>query len=94
MAAIQSTHLLRLLAAVVLVMLLRADKTTMYSDTEPTSWQRSIMHVHDVPPLLLLSVLQLSAILLLAKMYHDTPSTAPSKVSRCSAHCFACLCYL
>ena len=80
MAAVQSTHLLRTLAAVVLVMLLRAARTAMYTDTELTGWQRSIMHVHDVPPLVLLTGLQLSAILLLAKMYHDTPSTVPGKV--------------
>lgn len=79
-AAVQTTHLLRLSAAVVLVMLLRAAKSVIYSGTEIASWQRSLTHVYDLPPLVLLTLLQLSAILLLAKMYHDTPTTIPSKV--------------
>ena len=61
-------------------MLLRAAKSVIYSGTEIASWQRSLTHVYDLPPLVLLTLLQLSAILLLAKMYHDTPTTIPSKV--------------
>ena len=80
MAAVQSTHTLRLLAAIIVVMLLRAAKTAMYSDSEPSSWQSSIIHVYDIPPVVLLTMLQLSAIGLLAKMYHESPSTVPGKV--------------
>ena len=83
-AAVQTTHLLRLLTAIVLIMILRSAKSTMYSGKEVSSWQQALVHVYDLPPMVLLTVLQLSAIALPAKMYHDTPSTVPQKV-----HCHA-----
>ncbi len=83
-AAVQTTHLLRLSAAVLLIMTLRAAKSLIYSGNDITGWQRALTHVYAVPPLVLLTLLQLSAIFLFARMYHDTPSTIPSKV--CS-HC-------
>ncbi len=83
-AAVQTTHLLRLSAAVLLIMTLRAAKSLIYGGTDITGWQRALTHVYAVPPLVLLTLLQLSSIFLFARMYHDTPSTIPSKV--CS-HC-------
>lgn len=79
-AAVQTTHLLRLLTAVALVMVLRCAKSVMYSGKEVSSWQQAVVHVYDLPPLVLLLLLQLSAIAVPAKMYHDTPSTVPQKV--------------
>lgn len=81
-AAVQTTHLLRLLTAIVLIMILRSAKSTIYSGKEVSSWQQALVHVYDLPPLVLLTILQLSAIALPAKMYHNTPSTVPQKV-RC-----------
>ena len=83
-AAVQTTHLLRLSAAVLLIMTLRAAKSLIYGGTDVAGWQRALTHVYAIPPLVLLTLLQLSAIFLFARMYHDTPSTIPSKV--CS-HC-------
>ncbi|DBA79634.1 TPA: hypothetical protein ACH3X1_008317 [Trebouxia sp. C0004] len=84
-AAVQTTHLLRLSAAVLLIMTLRAAKSVVYGGTDIAGWQRALTHVYAVPPLVLLTLLQLSAIFLFARMYHDTPSTVPSKVcSHCS----------
>ncbi len=84
-AAVQTTHLLRLSAAVLLIMTLRAAKSVIYGGTDIAGWQRALTHVYAVPPLVLLTFLQLSAICLFARMYHDTPSTIPSKVcSHCS----------
>lgn len=79
-AAVQTTHLLRLVTAVALVMVLRSAKSVMYSGKEVSGWQRALVHVYDLPPLVLLLLLQLSAIALPAKMYRDTPSTVPQKV--------------
>jgi len=84
-AAVQTTHLLRLSAAVLLIMTLRAAKSLIYGSTDIVGWQRALTHVYAVPPLVLLTLLQLSAIFLFARMYHDTPSSIPSKVcSHCS----------
>lgn len=86
-AAVQTTHLLRLSAAVLLIMTLRAAKSLIYGGTDVAGWQRALTHVYAVPPLVLLTLLQLSAIFLFARMYHDTPSTIPSKVmGRVTAH--------
>ena len=82
--AVQTTHLLRLLTAVALIMVLRVAKSAMYSGKEIPSWQQALVHVYDLPPLVLLTLLQLSAIALPAKLYHDSPSTVPQKV-----HCVA-----
>ncbi|KAA6420386.1 MAG: hypothetical protein FRX49_09548 [Trebouxia sp. A1-2] len=79
-AAVQTTHLMRLSAAVLLIMTLRAAKSLIYGGTDIAGWQRALTHVYAVPPLVLLTLLQLSAIFLFARMYHDTPSTIPSKV--------------
>lgn len=79
-AAVQTTHLLRLLTAVALIMVLRVAKSVMYSGKETSSWQRALVHAYDLPPLVLLTLLQLSAIALPAKIYHDSPSTVPQKV--------------
>ncbi|KAL0025858.1 hypothetical protein WJX79_007562 [Trebouxia sp. C0005] len=86
-AAVQTTHLMRLSAAVLLIMTLRAAKSLIYGGTDIAGWQRALTHVYAVPPLVLLTLLQLSAIFLFARMYHDTPSTIPSKVmGRVTAH--------
>lgn len=86
-AAVQTTHLLRLSAAVLLIMTLRAAKSLIYGGTDVAGWQRALTHVYAIPPLVLLTLLQLSAIFLFARMYHDTPSTIPSKVmGRVTAH--------
>ena len=87
--AVQTTHLLRLLTAVALSMVLRVAKSAMYSGKEIPSWQQALVHVYDLPPLVLLTLLQLSAIALSAKMYHDSPSTVPQKV-----HCVAVVVHL
>ncbi|KAL3146107.1 hypothetical protein ABBQ38_015456 [Trebouxia sp. C0009 RCD-2024] len=79
-AAVQTTHLLRLLTAVALIMILRVAKSVMYSGKETSSWQQALVHAYDLPPLVLLTLLQLSAIALPAKIYHDSPSTVPQKV--------------
>ncbi|KAL3155677.1 hypothetical protein ABBQ32_012703 [Trebouxia sp. C0010 RCD-2024] len=81
-AAVQTTHLLRLLTAVALIMVLRVAKSVMYSGKETSSWQRALVHAYDLPPLVLLTLLQLSAIALPAKIYHDSPSTVPQKVMK------------
>jgi len=85
-AAVQTTHLLRLSAAVLLIMTLRAAKSLIYGSTDIAGWQRALTHVYAVPPLVLLTLLQLSAIFLFARMYHDTPSTIPSKVCSRRSH--------
>ncbi len=85
-AAVQMIHLLRLSAAVLLIMTLRAAKSLIYGGTDITGWQRALTHVYAVPPLVLLTLLQLSAIFLFARMYHDTPSTIPSKVCSRRSH--------
>ena len=79
-AAVQTTHLLRLLTAIALIMVLRSAKSAMYSGKEISTWQQALLHVYDLPPLVLLTVLQLSAIALPAKLYHDSPRTVPHKV--------------
>ena len=76
----QATHLLRLTVAVLLVMTLRAAKSVIYSGTEISGWQQQMTHVYDVPPVILLTLLQLSALCLFARVYHTTPSTIPRKV--------------
>ena len=83
-AAVQTTHLLRFSVAVLLIMTLRAAKSLIYGGTDIAGWQRALTHVYAAPPLVLLTLLQLSAIFLFARMYHDTPSTIPSKVC---GHC-------
>ena len=66
--------------AVLLVMTLRAAKSAIYNGTEVSGWQQHMTHVYDIPPMVLLTLLQLSALSLFARTYHATPSTIPSKV--------------
>lgn len=79
-AAVQTTHLLRMLAAVLLAILLRAAKTVIYTGQNIASWQRFLIHLYDVPPVLLLSVVQLSAIGIVARQSKLLPSCIPDKV--------------
>ena len=81
-AAVQTTHMLRLVTAILLIMLLRAAKSAMYSTGEIVAWQQALLHIYDLPPLVLLALLQLSAIALPAKLFHDSPSSIPNKVRK------------
>lgn len=78
-------------------MILRDAKSTMYSGKQVSSWQQALVHVYDLPPMVLLTILQLSAIALPAKMFHDTPSKVPQKVHchsfRSGLDCCACVPY-
>lgn len=76
-AAVQTTHLLRMLAALLLGILLRAAKTVIYTGQTVKSWQRFLIHLYDVPPIALLSVVQLSAIGVVAGQFRALPSCIP-----------------
>lgn len=79
-AAVQTTHLLRMLAALLLGILLRAAKTVIYTGQTVKSWQRFLVHLYDVPPVALLSVVQLSAIGVVAGQFRALPSCIPHQV--------------
>ena len=67
--------------AIVLVMTMRAAKSVMYSEADTTGWRQVLPHVYDVPPLVQLTLLQLSFIFMLAKIYLNNPGIIPETVS-------------
>ena len=80
-AAVQTTHLLRMLAALLLAVLLRLAKSVIYGEQHIAPWQRCLVHLYDVPPVILLGVIQLSAIGVVAWQSKRLPSCIPETVS-------------
>ena len=80
-AAVQTTHLLRMLAALLLAVLLRVAKSIIYGEQQIAPWQRPLTHLYDVPPVILLGVVQLSAIGVVAWQSKTLPSCIPETVS-------------
>ena len=79
-AAVQTTHSLRLLAALALAVLLQVAKATIYSSHQISCWQQALAHLYDMPPVILLTLVQLSAVALVARQYKNLPSSIPAKV--------------
>lgn len=80
-AAVQTTHQLRMLAALLLAVLLRLAKSVIYGNQQIAPWQRPLIHLYDVPPVILLGIVQLSAIGVVAWQSKRLPSCIPETVS-------------
>ena len=70
-----------MVAALLFAILLRVAKTFIYGAHQLVLWQRPLLHLYDVPPVVLLSVVQLSAIGIVAKQFKTLPSLIPQAVS-------------
>lgn len=91
-AAVQTTHLLRILAAFALAVLLQIAKATIYSSQHSSHWQHVLVHLYDVPPVVLLTLVQLSAVGLVARQYKNLPSIIPLKVGSDTEHIYMYVC--
>ena len=85
-AAVQATHLLRILAAFALAVLLQLAKATIYSSHSSSRWQDALIHLYDMPPVLLLTLVQLSSVGLVARQYKHLPSSVPPQVGSVTEH--------
>ena len=89
-AAVQTTHTLRMVAALLFAILLRVAKTVIYGGHQLVLWQQPLLHLYDVPPVVLLSIVQLSAIGIVAKQFKTVPSLIPQAVSSVLAFKLVC----
>lgn len=79
-----------MVAALLFAILLRVAKTVIYGRHQLVLWQRPLLHLYDVPPVVLLSVVQLSAIGIVAKQFKTLPSLIPQAVSSTVAFKLVC----
>ena len=70
-----------MLAALLLAVLLRLAKSVIYGEQQIAPWQRPLIHLYDVPPVILLGVMQLSAIGVVAWQSKRLPTCIPETVS-------------